>query len=451
MEQRLLDGPPQPLRLFRNLEATHDACFLLESAEGPQRLARYSFLGADPAGVVRSQRGNLEVEGDLPAPREHEAPLDYLQRVIDDHGVEDHGPRFRGGLVGYAGYELVTDLETVPRHEDDAPFPDLEFGLYLDGVVVDHVEGTTTYFTHTGEDRSDLFQELAGQDPPSTSLRVGEPQETTDPKTFMENVQEAKRNIRDGEVFQVVLSRATQFQLEGDLSAYYAALRELNPSPYMYHVRFGDREIVGASPEMLVRVEAGEVETFPIAGTRPLGESEAERRKLAEDLLSDPKERAEHAMLVDLARNDVGRVAETGTVEVPEMMEVERYSHVQHLVSRVTGDLRKDLGALDALAALFPAGTVSGAPKVRAMELIHTLEPHARGPYAGCVGYVSLNGNLDTAITIRTLTRAGTTATVQAGAGIVADSDPRTEHEETRSKQAALLDLAERIRREGAP
>ena len=257
-------------------------------------------------------------------------------------------------------------------------------------------------------------------------------------------VETAKRYITVGDIFQVVLAKRYDFQLDGDLSIFYEALSEINPSPYMYFLKFGDRRIVGSSPEMLVRVEDRRVETFPIAGTRPHLQDRKENAKLTKELLADPKERAEHTMLVDLARNDVGRVAKYGSVKVPELFAVQQFSHVQHIVSRVVGTLRPEFDSFDAMRAMFPAGTVSGAPKPRAMEIIEELEPVRRGPYAGALGYFSFNGNADFAITIRTLVARGTRCSIQAGAGIVADSDPEKEWYETESKAAGLMKAVEK-------
>jgi anthranilate synthase component 1 len=258
-------------------------------------------------------------------------------------------------------------------------------------------------------------------------------------KRFEEAVEKAKEYIVAGDSFQVVLSKRFDFRIKGDLMAFYRSLREINPSPYMYFLKAGNRQIVGSSPEMLVRVDNGVVETFPIAGTRPCGENPRENKRLSKELLADPKECAEHVMLVDLARNDIGKIAKFGSVHVPEFMKVHRYSHVQHIVSQVVGDLRDDSKCYDALKAVFPAGTVSGAPKVRAMEIIEELEPTKRGPYAGAVGYFSYNGNADFAITIRTLFADKDKAYIQVGAGIVADSVPEREWFETDHKAEALM------------
>ena len=256
---------------------------------------------------------------------------------------------------------------------------------------------------------------------------------------FEKSVEKAKEYITSGDIFQVVLSKRYDFRFKGDLVTFYRSLREINPSPYMYFLKAGNKKIIGSSPEMLVRVDNRVVETFPIAGTRPCVKDPSENKRLAEELLADPKERAEHVMLVDLARNDVGKIAKFGSVHVPEFMKVHRYSHVQHIVSQVVGDLREDRESYDALRAVFPAGTVSGAPKVRAMEIIEELEPAKRGPYAGAVGYFSYNGNVDFAITIRTLFADKDEAHIQVGAGIVADSVPEREWFETDHKAEALI------------
>jgi len=277
----------------------------------------------------------------------------------------------------------------------------------------------------------------------SETLSFNQPKVNVTKEHFEKSVEKAKEYVRQGDIFQVVLSKRYDFHIQGDLIGFYRSLRAINPSPYMYFFKAGDRQIVGSSPEMLVRVEKRVVETFPIAGTRPIVKTPAENKRLAQDLLADPKERAEHVMLVDLARNDVGKVAAYGSVHVPEFMQVHGYSHVQHIVSRVVGNLREDSDSYDAFRAVFPAGTVSGAPKPRAMEIIDELEPARRGPYAGAVGYFSNNGNADFAITIRTLFADKNNAHIQAGAGIVADSVPEREWVETDNKAQALMKALE--------
>jgi len=304
--------------------------------------------------------------------------------------------------------------------------------------VFDHRQKRAFYY-HSSDNRLAEVEHLIKQPRTSEGLEYGRPKVNITKKRFEEAVEKAKEYIVSGDIFQVVLSKRYDFRVKGDLMAFYRSLREINPSPYMYFFKAGNRQIVGSSPEMLVRVDNRVVETFPIAGTRPCVENPRENKRLAEELLADPKERAEHVMLVDLARNDVGKVAKFGSVHVPEFMKVHRYSHVQHIVSQVVGDLKDDRECYDALRAVFPAGTVSGAPKVRAMEIIEELEPTKRGPYAGAVGYFSYNGNADFAITIRTLFADGDKAYIQAGAGIVADSVPEREWFETDHKAEALI------------
>jgi len=304
--------------------------------------------------------------------------------------------------------------------------------------VFDHRQKRAFYY-YSGNNRFTEVETLMTQPCDSEMLEYDQPKVNITKKRFEEAVEKAKEYIVAGDIFQVVLSKRYDFQIKGDLMAFYRSLREINPSPYMYFFKAGNKQIVGSSPEMLVRVDKRVVETFPIAGTRPCVKNPSENERLAKELLEDPKERAEHVMLVDLARNDVGKIAKFGSVHVPEFMKVHRYSHVQHIVSQVVGDLKDDKECYDALRAVFPAGTVSGAPKVRAMEIIEELEPTKRGPYAGAVGYFSYNDNADFAITIRTLFADGDKACIQVGAGIVADSVPEREWFETDHKAEALM------------
>jgi anthranilate synthase component 1 len=311
-------------------------------------------------------------------------------------------------------------------------------GIFDDGVVFDHKQ-KRAYYYHYSKNRLSEIEALLKQPDESAHLEVSGPRVNVAKERYEASVEQAKRYVTAGDIFQVVLSKRFDFNFKGDLTEFYRALRSINPSPYMYYYKSGTRQIVGSSPEMLARVDNRTVETFPIAGTRPVAAEAAENRRLARELLADPKERAEHVMLVDLARNDVGKVSKFGSVRVPEFMQVHRYSHVQHIVSRVVGDLKEDCDCYDALRSVFPAGTVSGAPKVRAMEIIEELEPTRRGPYAGAVGYFSYNGNMDFAITIRTLFADQNRAYIQAGAGIVADSVPEREWFETEHKAGALM------------
>ncbi len=321
---------------------------------------------------------------------------------------------------------------------DELGFPDLEMGIFDDGFVFDHLKQQAFYYCR-GENRLPEVEKLLRQPLDPVELSYTQPKVNIKKEAYEAAVEKAKEYITAGDIFQVVPSKRFQFQVKGNLIPFYGALRTINPSPYMYYYTCGNRQIVGASPEMLVRVENRTVETFPIAGTRPVAEKPVENNRLVTELLADPKERAEHVMLVDLARNDIGRISKFGSVHVPEFMKVQQYSHVQHIVSRVVGQLKEDLQSFDALRAVFPAGTVSGAPKVRAMEIIDELEPVRRGPYAGAVGYFSYNGNADFAITIRTLFAQKNQAYIQAGGGIVADSVPEQEWFETEHKAAALM------------
>ncbi len=352
--------------------------------------------------------------------------------------------RFVGGALGYIGYDAVRYIEKLPDQKPDTlGFPDVDMGIFEDGLVFDHTQ-KQAYYYFRGENRLDeikaLLQEAPAKEEPFTYTQ---PKVDTAKPDFEQAVTKAKQYITAGDIFQVVLSKRFGFQYSGSLLSFYKSLRQINPSPYMYYYKSGNRQIVGASPEMLVRVDKRKVMTFPIAGTVPHTLDPEENSRLGKQMLDDPKERAEHVMLVDLARNDIGRISRYGSVSVPEFMQIHQFSHVQHIVSQVVGDLKEGLESFDSFKAVFPAGTVSGAPKVRAMEIIEELELTRRGPYAGAVGYFSCNGNADFAITIRTLFAEGNTAYIQAGAGIVADSDPEKEWFETDHKAKALMQALE--------
>lgn len=457
-----------PFALYAALRQQSKTCFLLESAPGPgpgpERLAEFTYLGFDPIHVYSLRDGTLFRDGrvlDRGRPRD---VLEALRGVLRGYRppLDLRHPKYLGGLVGYFSYDFAQQIEPSLALRGDEAFPTLELGLYLDGVVFDHRRGRAFYFSY-GEDRFSLVEGLlrsavevqAKPEPPEgTGLRVGSWEPNLSQEAFEAAVGEALEAIRAGEVFQLVLSRRLSARYEGDLLGFYRHLRALNPSPYMYALEFHrgtpeERSIWGSSPEMLVAVQGRRVITYPIAGTRPVGTTPEERTRYAQELLTDEKEGAEHAMLVDLARNDVGRVSAYGSVRVPRYRAVERFSHVQHLVSRVEGRLRDDCDALEALGALFPAGTVTGAPKLRAMEWIERLEPEPRGPYAGVVGYLSLTGDLDTAIAIRTLFASRGRLFLQAGAGVVADSLPAREFHETERKLDALRVALEFAQREG--
>jgi anthranilate synthase component 1 len=455
--------------------------FLLESVVGGEQWARYSFLGTRPAGAWRLRDGAVswwtpdagwsEIQVDDPL-----ADLDARLRARAPAQVEGL-PRFWGGAVGYFGYDVVRLVERLPdAPRDDLGLPDGLF-VFTDIVVaIDNLKGRAMVIAAVPVDGTDDESDLRarydeaerstadvvhtlGARPGPAPLTLA-PEPDSDPPfessmtrvEYEAGVERIREYIRAGDAFQVVLSQRLRFGLQASPFDLYRGVRSLNPSPYLYFLELDGVSIVGSSPEVLVRVEDGTVTVRPIAGTRPRGRTQEEERALAEDLRADEKELAEHRMLVDLGRNDVGRVAEYGTVTVPDLMVVERYSHVMHLVSQVEGKLRAGLGAIDVFKACFPAGTVSGAPKVRAMEIIDELEPVRRGPYAGAVGHFNYGGaSMDTAITIRTVVATEREAWVQAGAGIVADSDPAKEYEETLNKARALLRAAAMVAGGGRP
>jgi len=469
--RQILADMETPVSAFRKIDSGNYA-FLLESVEGGEQWGRYSFLGSNPSLVVRARGERVEIlqgQGaqDLGDVRD---PFAALQRLLAHHrAVPVPGlPRFTGGLVGYLGYDTVRHLERLPSAAAaDLGFPDALFLLTDTLLIFDNVTHRITVVSNAVvRDESDHGVERTYRESQQkidaiiAALRrpVGapagfagssgsaEPDSTFTRQGFCDAVLKAKAYIQAGDVIQVVLSQRLALKTEADPFDVYRALRVVNPSPYMYYLRLGDLRVVGSSPEMLVRMEGERIDLRPIAGTRPRGATEEEDRALGVELLADPKERAEHIMLVDLGRNDVGKVARVGSVSVSDLMTVERYSHVMHLVSHVRGLVEPGRGAFDVLGACFPAGTVTGAPKVRAMEIIEELEPVRRGPYAGAVGYVSFSGNLDTCITIRTILFSRGVALIQAGAGIVADSDPDREYEETMNKARALrraIQLAE--------
>jgi anthranilate synthase component 1 len=438
---------PAPHLAHERLARRHATTFLLESREGPERLARYSFVGWSPAGTVELGSDGLRVAGRLPTAGPGEAPLDYLRRLLRKHRVADPRQPFAGGLVGSVGSDFVRTLEpTLDPGAKAEAWPRLLLGLYLDALVYDHRKGTVHYVS-VGPDRS---ADLAALREPNARkrLRVGAVRASHDRRAFTRRVRQAQDLIRAGECFQAVLSRSYRAAYTGDLAAAYAWLRRKAHAPYLFFLRFAGppaRVLLGASPETLVRVRRGEASTFPIAGTRPLTGRPARDAALARELRADRKEAAEHAMLVDLARNDLARVARPGTVRVARFRRVEPFRTVQHLVSEVQGKLAAGRDSLDALAAVFPAGTVSGAPKVRALEHIARLEGKDRGPYGGAVAYLSFTGDLDSCIAIRCLSAQGRRLSIQAGAGIVLGSRPDAEFDETRHKARLLLEAARRF------
>lgn len=445
LKTQRLNIPDSPQGLFLKVQQEFENAFLLESAKGATRLAEYSFIGFEPALLVRVKDGELEVDDRVDGSRQRLKTSDPLKNLRELLGPKtQRGPyRFIGGAVGYISYDSVRYWEKLPNlSKDDGRFPDMEFGIYTDGVTFDH-ENRDVYYCTMSEDRSGLVERIARRDTKLGPLEHGERRPNITKAAYERLVEKAREYIAAGDIFQVVPSKRHDFTVSGDLARFYSELSRINPSPYMYFLKFDERRIVGSSPEMLMRAEDGRVETFPIAGTAPRVEDKHENDRITRGLLSDPKERAEHVMLVDLGRNDIGRVAKYGTVRVPELLTVQQYSHVQHIVSRVTGDLRDECDSFDAMRALFPAGTLSGAPKPRAMEIIEELEPTRRGPYGGALGYFSFNGNADFAITIRTLVANGKNGSIQAGGGVVADSVPEKEWQETENKAAALFRAVE--------
>ena len=455
----LIGDRETPLTVFEKL-AGDDPGFLLESVEGGERWARWSFVGWDPAFILTAREGQCEITGsDLELPSGN--PLEVLEELHRQFALPEMPgfPPLYSGVVGYLGYDCVRYVEHLPsRPPDDRGLPEMLWHFLGGLAAIDRFTQTITLMRniYVGEDpESDYRQAVAqlAEDAARLAAPLGytlqsvasEPPpglpftSTFTRAEYEAAVLKARDYVWAGDVFQVLPSQRLTIPFNGDTFDIYRALRLINPSPYLFFVRSPGVTVIGSSPELMTRVRDGKIFSRPIAGTRPRGATPSEDAALATELLADPKERAEHVMLVDLARNDVGRVCEFGTVQVDELMVVERYSHVMHIVSAVSGTLRTEVGPVDALRATFPHGTVSGAPKVRAMEIIDELEPVARGPYAGAVGYIDFSGTMDTAICLRSVIVADGSAWVQAGGGVVADSLPGFEYEETMNKAAAPL------------
>lgn len=443
--------------------------FLFESVVGGEKVGRYSFLGSSPflRFIAKGTKVVLERYSKDKQINSEEVetsdPLALLQKYIAKYSAPHvQGlPRFCGGAVGYAGYDTVRYVEKLPNvPKDDRGLPDLAFGFYDHMVIFDHINKTIAVVVHAhleGKNPKDAYDSACQRideivsllDAPGNELRVrdihpeGPVQQAFSSNFSKEQFEKAvlkcKEYIFAGDIFQVVISQRLETKTNAKPLDIYRTLRVVNPSPFLFFLSMGELHLIGSSPEIMVRVEEGNVTIRPLAGTRPRGANEEEDRRLAADLVGDPKERAEHIMLVDLGRNDVGRIADFGSVRLTDVMTVEKYSHVMHLCSTVEGTLRKNMTALDALKACLPAGTLSGAPKVRAMEVIDELEPQKRGPYGGAVGYIDFSGNMDTCIALRTMVLMDGKAYLQAGAGVVADSDPTKEFEETLNKARGLL------------
>ena len=459
-----------PVSAFLSIAENEPHAFLLESVERGEQIGRYTFLGARPYMRLRARGSAIEIERGHRRERRQGNVFQVVKELLGEHQPAAMAglPPFTAGAVGYFSYDVVRQLEKIgERAKDDLSLPDCELMFFDRLLAFDHLrhqihivaaadvsrESPRRAYDRAVREIAALERKLAAGVRPamwrkSTKAKLGKLKihAGTTRAQFLRSVQRCKEYIAAGDIFQVVLSQRLDFIPGAAPFDLYRALRQVNPSPYLYFLRMGETQILGSSPEMLVRVTGRKLEYRPIAGTHPRGRDEAEDLRLEQQMRNDEKERAEHVMLVDLGRNDLGRVSEYGSVKVKDLMYVERYSHVMHLVSALEGKLRKDLGALDAFAACFPAGTLSGAPKVRAMQIIEELEPVRRGIYGGSVLYADFAGNLDSCIGIRTMLMQGKHAYLQAGAGIVADSDPAREFEESINKAQALLRAVEMAR-----
>ncbi len=429
-----LDLSENQFQIYNKISRNYSNSFLFESLTGPEILAETSVMGFDPKIIIKGYTNKVEVvrkDDDIEIIQTDD-PYGELKKLLKKSDKLEY--RYLGGAVGIVNYDAIRLVEKIPNTHN-APEPLMEFGIYDDGILYDNVHRKLFYFYHD-ENR---FKEFKISNDTFGSFNATKVVPNMDKEKFSSTVNKAKQYIHDGDVFQVVLSRKFTFGVEGDNLTLYKTLRNLNPSPYMYHLKQNDKTVIGASPEMLVRITNDKVETFPIAGTRKVTNDDEENKKLADELLHDEKELAEHTMLVDLGRNDIGKVCKYGTVHPESLMKIKRFSHVQHIVSHVVGNLSSEMDMFDAFQAVFPAGTVSGAPKVRAMEIIDELETESRGPYAGAVGYFSYNGCCDFAIAIRSIFIDGKKGFVQSGAGIVSDSIAENEFKETEHKAGAML------------
>lgn len=459
--RRLMADVLTPVSLFLNIRKGALYPFLLESVEGGEQLARYSFLGRNPYKLLEFDGSTVTLKSEDGSSTELDRPyfevLKDLTTAYSEPKLADL-PRLTGGAVGYSSYDTVREVENLPHTpQDELNLPEAVWAFYDEVYAFDHVKQQVviikTAFIEDESDLKTLYRESqesldamekqvydSSRGKGSFSIYPERLKSNMNQETFESMVETAKEYIYEGDIFQVVLSQRFETDFEGDRFMLYRALRMVNPSPYLFFLDFGNYAFVGSSPEVLVRVQEGTAELLPIAGTRPRGDTPEEDLALEEDLKNDPKEIAEHVMLVDLGRNDLSRVCKSGTVKPVRSQVIERYSHVMHIVSDLKGELAESRTAVDALMQCFPAGTVSGAPKIRAMKIIDQLEPDKRGPYAGAVGYFDFSGNMDTCIAIRTMVVTENKVYIQAGAGIVADSNPTKEFEETRNKAGALVE-----------
>lgn len=439
--KKKIDTDRDPFEIFKQIYENYEDVFILESLTGPKELSEFSVIGFDPELTIKCDRRKFQIYQNekIVYKKQVKDPLLELREILPL--IDEKKLRYIGGAVGYVSYDAIKFWEQLPQKRANNMFPLMEFGIYTDGLIHDKKDNATYYFHIGKKSRLNELEKIINSKDQilARGISYSKPVSETTKNEFISNVKKAKQYVYQGEVFQVVISRKFKFRLSGDPMHLYQNLRKLNPSPYMYFFKYKKRFIIGSSPEMLLRVINNKIETFPIAGTRPVSNMERVNRKLKNELLRDKKELAEHTMLVDLARNDLGRICKFGSVQPKELMIVKRFSHVQHLVSHITGTLDDKYDNFDAFRSLFPAGTVSGAPKVRAMEVISELEKSSRGPYAGALGYFSFNRCCDFAIIIRSLFINGNNAYIQSGAGIVTDSIPTNEYLETEHKAEALF------------
>jgi len=428
-----LDLSENQFQIYNKISRNYSHSFLFESLSGPEVLAETSVMGFDPKIIFKGYSDRVEIiENDNTTIIKTDDPFIELKKLLGKS--DDQKYRYLGGAVGVVNYDSIRLVENISE-ENNLTQPIMEFGIYDDGLLYDNVDKKLFYFYHD----VNRFDDFIVSDDSFDEFHSSEVIPNMDKEKFSNIVNKAKQYIHDGDIFQVVLSRKFAFETSGDNLTLYKTLRKLNPSPYMYHLKQDSKTIIGASPEMLVRITDDKVETFPIAGTRKITDNEEKNKALSEELINDEKELAEHTMLVDLGRNDIGRVCKYGTVRPESLMQIKRFSHVQHIVSHVVGSLDSKNDMFDAFQAVFPAGTVSGAPKVRAMQIIDELEAEERGPYAGAVGYFSYNGCCDFAIAIRSIFIENNKGFVQSGAGIVSDSVSENEFKETEHKAGAML------------
>ena len=428
-----LDLSENQFQIYNKISRNYSHSFLFESLSGPEVLAETSVMGFDPKIIFKGYYDKVEIiENNQTTVIKTNEPFTELKKLLGKSNDQKY--RYLGGAVGVVNYDSIKLIENI-SNKLNIDQPIMEFGIYDDGLLYDNVEKKLYYFYHD----VNRFDKLIVSDDTFEEFHSGDVIPNMNKEKFSNIVNKAKKYIHDCDIFQVVLSRKFEFESNGDNLTLYKTLRKLNPSPYMYHLKQDSKTIIGASPEMLVRITGDKVETFPIAGTRKITDDEEKNQALSEELIHDEKELAEHTMLVDLGRNDIGRVCKFGSVHPESLMQIKRFSHVQHIVSHVVGNLDSKNDMFDAFQAVFPAGTVSGAPKVRAMQIIDELEGDERGPYAGAVGYFSYNGCCDFAIAIRSIFIKDNKGFVQSGAGIVSDSVAENEFKETEHKAGAML------------